>query len=195
MVDKKLWNEDWRRSDAFQYSGNCRSFYDTEIAVKYINQVLKIKPTDRILDAGCGNGCTMEEIYRYYSIYVTGVDISSEMIKMVEKRLAGMKGAETYCMKIDKLSFKDEVFDKVICMGVLQYYTNLVLARKAIQELYRVCKRGGYIYLGDLLDKQHQYSSDNMNAFLPEELGKDYKYMVRKAIYEPDRRYDMVFYK
>jgi len=82
----------------------------------------------RILDVGCGSG---ELEKRNYHTNTIGVDISIQQLKNAQKYCNS-----TIQANIARLPFKDESFNTVIAIGVIQ--NSGVPTRKLIQELCRV---------------------------------------------------------
>jgi ubiquinone/menaquinone biosynthesis C-methylase UbiE len=89
-----------------------------EIIIKNVN--LKGK----ILDVGCGS-----LISREFFDNVIGIDPCKALIKNKEDVFLG---------RAEKLPFKDDSFDNVLCVTVLQNVKNI---NKAISEMERVCKK------------------------------------------------------
>ncbi len=96
-----------------------------------------------LLQIGCGNGSELFLSARgVSSIY--GVDDSSDAIKQAKKKaeLSGIP-AKLQVANPDKLPFKSGMFNAVYSSYYLEEY-NL---KKAIPEIARVLKKGGYAYL------------------------------------------------
>ncbi|RYD03376.1 hypothetical protein N752_20180 [Desulforamulus aquiferis] len=88
-----------------------------------------------ILDAGCGAGGTMEAMSKYGS--VLGIDISDEMVEHCQK-----VGLPASCHSIMELPFKNDTFDIILCLDVLEHLPDEI---KALEELKRVVRPGGVI--------------------------------------------------
>ncbi len=109
----------------------------------FIDHVFGGELKGKLLHVGCGNGSELLMIAREAtSIY--GVDDSSEAISQAKRKaeLAGIP-ARFYVAKPEKLPFKEGTFDAVYSC----YYLEDFDLKKAIQEIARVLKKGGFAYL------------------------------------------------
>ncbi len=100
----------------------------------------------KILDLGCGAGChTIFLAKEGFSVYAT--DISESGLRVVEKRLKenNLKAALKKADMEDQL-FESNFFDGVISFGVFYYNTGLGY-QKAVDELYRILKKGGIAFI------------------------------------------------
>lgn len=115
--------------------------------VSSIVEKLEITENDRILDVGCGAGVITTPLSIYASETV-GVDASFSMIQHVTKRIKKVVG------EANRLPFIDCEFDKILCHSIFQYFPSLDYARKVTQEMYRVCKNNGIIFIVDIPDRK-----------------------------------------
>ena len=106
---------------------------------------MDIKKGDRVLEVGCGAGYLARELQEYYYI---GVDYSQAL---VEKHRALFPEHTVFVAQASTLPFKEDLFDKVFCFGVVQYFPDKVYADIALEEMKRVAKDS--IFLGDLKTK------------------------------------------
>lgn len=110
---------------------------------KLLIQCLKkyLKKNSKILDAGCGTGGTILALRQngYRNIY--GVDKSKEALAYCRKR----KLRNVSYGNVNKLNFKKNSFDAIICLDVL--YHKEVNAVFAFNEFIRILKPGGIVYL------------------------------------------------
>jgi SAM-dependent methyltransferase len=95
----------------------------------------------KILDAGCGTGGTIKYLQKSRFKNITGIDVSKEAIKFCRQRGIINVGLGS----INKLRFKNQSFDAVICLDVL--CEKGVSPEKALSEFKRVLKPKGVIYL------------------------------------------------
>lgn len=113
--------------------------YETQPFMKHLMEFEKFSGK-RLLEIGCGLGTDLLQFARG-GARVTGVDLTPASVDLVKKRFA-MYGltAETQVADAEHLPFSDNSFDVVYSFGVLHHTPN---TQKAIDEVYRVLKRGG----------------------------------------------------
>jgi len=100
-----------------------------------------------VLDLGCGVGRFALEFARR-GAYVTGIDISEEMIKIAKDNFkrAGLS-AQFYVAGIDEMPLLDESFDIVTSITVLQHVTDPDMFLRSARSMLRVTKSHGQILL------------------------------------------------
>lgn len=95
--------------------------------------------TGRVLDLGCGSGRNFSAIDQKAELYAT--DFSSEMIKHAKEKAKKLTlKAELIESKSDKLPFKDNFFDAIICVAVLHCIQTKKNRENTIKEIYRTLK-------------------------------------------------------
>ncbi len=116
----------------------------------------------RLLEAGCGNGKTMEALidagYR-----VTGVDFSEEAVRACRKLLGD--SADVRCASVMELPFGDGEFDGAVAFHILENIDAKDVPA-AVSELARVLKDGGCIAvrvfgIGDLRSEKGERISED----------------------------------
>jgi ubiquinone/menaquinone biosynthesis C-methylase UbiE len=118
-------------------------FFDRiqKFAVRRCLESLGVSLRDKtLLDLGCGRGRWLE-FYAAQGAKVTGIDISNDAIEMCRK-----KDFNVYQGNIDELRFADDSFDFVNSVTVIQHVVPEDQG-KAIEEVQRVLKPGGYAIL------------------------------------------------
>ena len=118
---------------------------------KDIIKKLKLSKKTSLLEVGCGNAFLLS-ILRTSVKSIAGTDFSEEQIKQAKKLLK----AKFYVSEANKLPFKDNSFDRVLCYSVFHYFPSYEYAKQTIKELIRVCKPSGLILIGDIPSKQHK---------------------------------------
>jgi SAM-dependent methyltransferase len=88
---------------------------------RYTIPLLRPRPGERILDAGCGTGANLRVMLRSGSDPV-GVDFSAGMLRVARHRLASVPLAQA---DLDRdLPLRSRVFDAVLCALVGEHLTN-----------------------------------------------------------------------
>lgn len=99
----------------------------------------QIKGSEKILDAGAGDGFFANHIKNIYGKEILAVDIEPENRRV--------KKAD-----ITNLPYKDGHFDLITCMDVIEHLDDKTLA-KTIAELGRVLREGGTLFISTLVDE------------------------------------------
>ncbi|GAA79461.1 methyltransferase domain-containing protein [Pseudoalteromonas sp. 20-92] len=105
-----------------------------------------------ILDVGCGNGLLLSKLHKC-SQYA-GVDYSQAMIDEAKKLLP--QGV-FYQSQASVLQFDNNEFERVLSYSIFHYFPSYQYALDVIKEMIRVCKPGGVILIGDILDKHFEH--------------------------------------
>ncbi len=140
------------------------SIYDQVINLTTFGQAVKIrqkeiqtipyKPTDQILDIGCGTGSMTLQLAATLAPkgHITGIDAAGAMIDVAQKNL-NRQNLDQYCSFVyalaEKLPFPDNSFD--CCFSSMFFHhvpQNLKIA--ALYEAYRVLKPGGIFVVIDI---------------------------------------------
>jgi len=95
--------------------------------------------TSSILDAGCGSG--EDAIYvQKSSKNIVGIDISDTALKRFNAN-----GFQGILADVKNLPFHNDVFDYVLCSGLLHHLIGQGDLVGYLMEFFRVTKRGGYV--------------------------------------------------
>ena len=109
---------------------------------------LKFPVDGKLLDLCCGSGDLSEQFARKYpAAEITGLDYSSEMLKVFSRRTARFKNVSHLQGSCYELPFADGTFDAVVIGYGLR---NLEFPLKGLKEIHRVLKPGGGIGCVDL---------------------------------------------
>jgi ubiquinone/menaquinone biosynthesis C-methylase UbiE len=95
-----------------------------------------VPPPAKVLDLGCGTGEMAAKLMeRGYEVW--GLDIAEPMVRYARDRC----GSDRFRVgDIEHLPFRDETFDAIVCLGVIEY---LDTDECALREMRRVLKPGG----------------------------------------------------
>ena len=114
--------------------------------VQYLNSEIdfvlnKIKPSDKILELGCGYGRILLKLTEKAKT-VVGIDNSLESILLAKEIIKDFNNCQVFEMDAKKLNFANNYFDKVLCLqnGLSAFKLN---KRNLIKESLRVTHIGG----------------------------------------------------
>lgn len=118
------------------YSGKAQTFSDSRVKPwpfipQFINN--ELKPTDLILDAGCGNG------RQFIHPNIIGLDYSENLLKEASKKQnIGLIKADVH-----ELPFKSNVFDAILSIAVIHHLSTYERRLNCLLEMKRVLKNNG----------------------------------------------------
>ena len=130
-MDKKGWRNDFLRD-----------------AQSEVISSLNAKPGVHFLDIGCGTGWAVGQVARLVDDkgLFYGVDLSP---KMIEKAISNFVGRDNFIFmqaNAESIPLDNDFFDIIICTNSFHHYLN---PDKALDEMYRLLRSGGKIYLLD----------------------------------------------
>lgn len=120
---------------------------------RHIVDALEARSGDHVLEVGVGTGLSLPLYPR--DVKVTGVDVSREMLDIAERRVEqdGLENVEGILeMDGECMDFPDNHFDKVVAMYVVSVVPD---AKRLVDEMRRVCKPGGDIYIVNHFHSEH----------------------------------------
>lgn len=111
----------------------------------HYRELFRIKPGDRVLDAGCGHG-----EYCVYALNsgakVWAFDYATEMTQYTRRVIAdaGLQAETVAEGSVLDIPYDDNSFDAVFCLSVIDHLAD---RDRAFAELARVLKPGGHMYI------------------------------------------------
>lgn len=100
--------------------------------------LLEPNSTDSVLDIGCGEGFQISFLINHIR-HAIGLDLSIDKIREGKKRL---RLAEFIRASSQNLPFRREVFDKVICLELLEHLENPAVT---VDQINLTLKKGGVL--------------------------------------------------
>lgn len=158
-----LW---WKHLDSLKRDKKRRS--QERQCYEIILSSLKITPGKKILDIACGWGEVLA-LAKEKGLEVFGIDISKHAIKLARERIGG---GNLQVAQAEKLPFKDNTFDYIVCIGSLEHFDS---PEKALKEISRVIKPNGRILIRvpNLYFLGHIFMAVRYGIF-PSEGGQDF---------------------
>lgn len=124
-------------------------------AMEQMNVVLfeagKVANGQKLLDAGCGFGGTIQQINGTYSnMDLTGLNIDPRQLAAAEAQTNPANGNKIGWVEADacQLPFEDNSFDRVLAVECIFHFPS---REKFLAEAARVLKPGGYLAVSDFV--------------------------------------------
>ncbi len=114
-----------------------------------LSELTEKKVDYSILEVGCGNGYTASKLTKKISAKFFGIDANKNMIKLALEK----KNNVTF--KVDNIlntKIKDEKFDIVFSERCLINLTTWESQMKALRQIHRILKKGGYFIMLEAFD-------------------------------------------
>lgn len=150
--------------DLFENIYNKKVYFETGKEVANL-----LNENDDVLECACGTGAISRHISEKVHT-LTATDFSEGMLKQARKKLHTKNNITFAQADITKLPYKDHSFDAVVAGNVIHLIKN---PQNAMQELMRVCKKGGRIIIPTYINDSENTSRVAVK-FL-EKLGADFK--------------------
>lgn len=111
----------------------------------FLEETLRPRPGNTILDVGCGTGTAEISLarLRVSQLKLVGVDLVTARLREATETTRGMNARVLYAgADACHLPFPDGTFDSTFCVAVLQHIRDL---GRAVSELARVTRPGGRV--------------------------------------------------
>lgn len=138
------------QSTALEFDHIARNiFYPIySVIADQILEGVTVNTTGHCLDVGCGSGYLGLEIAKKTNMTLCCYDLNPEALAIANQNIKEenlQNQAHTCLGNAEDIPYPDNTFDLVISRGSLFFWENKV---KAIDEINRVLKSGGWAYLG-----------------------------------------------
>lgn len=120
-----------------------------------------VSPGSKILEIGAGMGENTECLLKGGST-VCATDISSNSVRLMEKRFGALDNFSARVADMEALPFPDGSFDVICTAGSLSYGDNCIVRN----EIYRVLRPGGSFIALDSLNHNPIYKLNRYIHFL-----------------------------
>ncbi len=123
-----------------------------KVYLPFIDEILKRvkKKPEMILDLGTGPGFLALEFARKVpEVKVFGLDLSEDMLAYAKRVVqeSDFKNVTLVLGDVQEIPFEDDSFDLIVSHGLIKCVPDFA---KALKEVYRVLKSGGFAFLVDV---------------------------------------------
>lgn len=146
-MKRRLTNEEIKQLDPYQFMaelGKQVIHPGGKQSTKEVYAMAKLNNDQHVLDIGCGVGTTAIDMVKKFGCTVIASDIDQNMLDKATENVnrAGLSDKiKIVNADIQQMPFAQNEFDTVIVEAV----TMFVNRKKAIEEIFRVCKNGGKV--------------------------------------------------
>lgn len=122
---------------------------ETALVNEHALKLLQLRPTDRVLEVGCGHGRTLARAAAVARQgIVAGIDASADMVRMATQwnhRFIQEGRVEVQHADSAQIPYEDESFEHVYAVHTLYFWDD---PHAHLREMYRVMTDGARIVLG-----------------------------------------------
>ncbi|MEK6841470.1 MAG: class I SAM-dependent methyltransferase [Nanoarchaeota archaeon] len=144
--------------DEIKKSYNSQDYYDlwrdkskyyniiTEITQRCIKEnICFVSKEKKVLDAGCGTGRNIQLLLNLGAKKVVGIDLTPKLLDFAKNKFKSNKKIQLFQHNLEeKLPFKNESFDVVICCKALPHVNHI---KQTLNEFNRVLKKRGIMMI------------------------------------------------
>lgn len=117
-----------------------------------------------ILDYGCGYGRLLKELYEKGFTNLLGIDFSSGMIKRAQSELPDLRFLQN---EKNSIPLENASVDVILLFAVLTCVHQDDIQQQILEEITRVLKKGGLIYISDFLLNSDQRNQQRYEKYSP----------------------------
>jgi ubiquinone/menaquinone biosynthesis C-methylase UbiE len=128
-----------------------------------LTKLIGNKSEINIADLGSGAFSLIGNVYREIKINVSPSDLLANEYKSLYERFQIYPNIPIEQQDMTCLTYEDEKFDIVYCRNSLDHCSD---PKKALSEMFRVCKKDGWIYLDHIInvaENEHYYGLHQWN--------------------------------
>ncbi|NOZ63607.1 MAG: methyltransferase domain-containing protein [Caldiserica bacterium] len=150
MKSTKKDTKDWFKEWANEYDDTLGKINRHHHLLNLVVKLSNVKKDQKVLDVGCGTGLLSLKFLEKADCFVTGIDSSSEMLSIFDKKIRKLSLSDRVTYKLEDaavLDFKSNSFDIVASTVTLHHLKNKY---PTIKKIHSILKPGGRFVLGDI---------------------------------------------
>lgn len=144
------WIDYWKSETLF---GEFQWQENMDIFVRTSRSILDYRPTDVVLDIGCGPGY-LEAALKDDVHEMHGVDVSERYLQRCRERFANQRNVFFYKLNeqnyTDLSPVADKRFSKIVCLSVVQYYKHIDEVETLIRNVSQLALPGARFLIADI---------------------------------------------
>jgi len=159
----RRWKEKAKKFGS-SYKATIRDYYFRKLNTFVVLE--QIKPGDRLLDVGCGNGFATAE-YAQKAKFTLGLDYLPEFIQIANKKYKDLVKKGKLEFKVADVTTLEALnsFDKVTCERTLINLPTWADQKIAVEHIWRVLKPGGSLLLTEITEQGHEMLDSLRTSF------------------------------
>lgn len=129
-----------------------RPLFQRHLEARQLRTMGGDQPRARVLEVGCGNGAGIDLLFDMFGVdRVHGFDIDERVVNLARaKHRHRSEKVKIWVGDVANIPAEDAAYDAVFDFGVLHHTIDW---RAALQEIHRVLKPGGRIYIEEITRK------------------------------------------
>lgn len=149
--------------------------------LELVLSLLGDQKVDKVLDAGYGGGTFILSLHQLAK-EVHGIDTMPYPEKVLKILSRENVKAKLIVGSIFKTPYRENYFDRIVCVSVLEHFKGREL-NKAVKEMYRILKPGGYLVIGfPVKNIVTDFIIDHVLSFNPDDIHPSGHKQIIKAI-------------
>jgi ubiquinone/menaquinone biosynthesis C-methylase UbiE len=169
QADDRLWREFYNKCASLNDEVQQTARFDVlpmqyAAIIKDIVRKLGLSPADHLVDLGCANGLMAAGLAKHCR-KIVGVDFSIGELQRAAGNAGRLCNLKFVCGDASHLPLAENSADKVLMYGVAPHL-ELEFFESVLNELFRICKPGGKILVGDIIEKKRAKMHGEGESFI-----------------------------